>query len=176
MSVRWLCLCSGLVISSHRWRFFPLRWNSARQTICGSCTHLTIPSHALYSPNGGRYSQGTPILLVSINYRLGPLGFPLGPEAVSRGVLNLGLRDQRIALQWVQKNIASFGGDPRKVCPTFPCPFSVAGITAHDRSLCLDRARGQCLHPTTISTTIFHLSPELPYVIISRRWMRCLTS
>ena len=63
--------------------------------------------------------QGTPILLVSINYRLGPLGFPQGPEAVERGVLNLGLRDQRIALQWVQQNIASFGGDPRKVCPGF---------------------------------------------------------
>ena len=103
---------------------------------------------------------------MSINYRLGPLGFPLGPEAVSRGVLNLGLRDQRIALQWVQKNIASFGGDPRKVCPNFPCPFPVAGITTRDRSLYLDRAPEQCLHPTIISTTIFHLSPELPYVLV----------
>ena len=63
------------------------------------------------------YSQGTPILFVSINYRLGPLGFPQGPEAVERGALNLGLHDQRVALEWVQKNIASFGGDPRKVCP-----------------------------------------------------------
>ena len=52
---------------------------------------------------------------MSINYRLGPLGFPLGPEAVERGALNLGLHDQRVALEWVQKNIASFGGDPRKV-------------------------------------------------------------
>jgi len=63
------------------------------------------------------YSQGTPILFVSINYRLGALGFPRGPEAVERGALNLGLRDQRVALQWVQQNIASFGGDPCKVCP-----------------------------------------------------------
>jgi len=52
-----------------------------------------------------------------MNYRLGPLGFPQGPEAVRRGALNLGLHDQRVALEWVQKNIASFGGDPRKVCP-----------------------------------------------------------
>ena len=52
---------------------------------------------------------------MSINYRLGPLGFPLGPEAVTRGVLNLGLHDQRIALQWVQNNIALFGGDPSQV-------------------------------------------------------------
>jgi len=64
------------------------------------------------------YLQGTPILFVSSNYRLGPLGFPQGPEAVERGALNLGLHDQWVALQWVlQKNIASFGGDPRKVCP-----------------------------------------------------------
>jgi len=62
-------------------------------------------------------SQGTPILFVSINYRLGPLGFPQGPEAVERGVLNLGLHDQWTALEWVQVNIASFGGDPCKVCP-----------------------------------------------------------
>ena len=61
------------------------------------------------------YSQGTPILFVSINYRLGPLGFPQGPEAVERGVLNLGLHDQWTSLEWVQKNIASFGGDPCKV-------------------------------------------------------------
>ena len=54
---------------------------------------------------------------MSLNYRLGPLGFPQGPEAVERGALNLGLRDQWVALQWVQKNIALFGGDPRKVGP-----------------------------------------------------------
>ena len=62
------------------------------------------------------YAQGTPILYVSFNYRLGALGFPQGPEALERGALNLGLHDQRVALQWVQKNIASFGGDPSKVC------------------------------------------------------------
>jgi carboxylesterase type B len=63
--------------------------------------------------------QGTPILYVSINYRIGPLGFPQGPDAVEHGALNLGLRDQRVALEWVQQNIASFGGDPRKVCHGF---------------------------------------------------------
>jgi acetylcholinesterase len=61
-------------------------------------------------------SQGTPVVFVSMNYRVGPLGFPQGPEAVQRGALNLGLHDQWVALEWVQHNIASFGGDPRKVC------------------------------------------------------------
>ncbi|KAJ7172944.1 Alpha/Beta hydrolase protein [Mycena crocata] len=60
-------------------------------------------------------TRGTPMIYVSFNYRLGPLGFPQGPEAAARGVLNLGLRDQVLALQWVQQNIGAFGGDPAKV-------------------------------------------------------------
>ena len=79
---------------------------------------------------------------MSLNYRLGPLGFPQGPEAVKKGALNLGLRDQWVALQWVQKNIALFGGDPRKVClghsPRY-CP----PITIYNRSLFLERAQGR---------------------------------
>ncbi|KAH9179846.1 esterase 1 [Lactarius sanguifluus] len=46
-------------------------------------------------------ARGTPILFVSLNYRVGPLGFPQGPEAAERAVLNLGLRDQWAALEWV---------------------------------------------------------------------------
>ncbi|KAJ7430414.1 esterase 1 [Mycena galericulata] len=60
-------------------------------------------------------TRGTPIIYVSFSYRLGPLGFPQGPEAAARGVLNLGLRDQKLALEWIQSNIAAFGGDPAKV-------------------------------------------------------------
>ncbi|KAI0068784.1 esterase 1 [Artomyces pyxidatus] len=59
--------------------------------------------------------RGTPIIYVSMNYRVGPLGWPQGDEAASHGLLNLGLRDQLLALQWVQANIAAFGGDPKKV-------------------------------------------------------------
>ncbi|OBZ67058.1 Lipase 1 [Grifola frondosa] len=59
--------------------------------------------------------RGTPVVFVSFNYRQGPLGFPLGIEATSRGALNLGLKDQLVALEWIQRNIAAFGGDPRKV-------------------------------------------------------------
>ncbi|KAJ7204681.1 esterase 1 [Mycena pura] len=64
----------------------------------------------------GRASKrGTPIILVSINYRLGPLGFPIGADAAKHNVLNLGLKDQLVALEWVNKYIAYFGGDPAKV-------------------------------------------------------------
>jgi carboxylesterase type B len=51
--------------------------------------------------------------LVTINYRLGTLGFISLGDDVMPG--NQGLWDQKLALEWVQKNIASFGGDPKKV-------------------------------------------------------------
>lgn len=53
------------------------------------------------------------IVLVTLNYRLGPLGFlSLGNEEVPG---NAGMLDQVAALQWVQANIHRFGGDPGKV-------------------------------------------------------------
>lgn len=56
------------------------------------------------------------VLVVSINYRLGILGFGewSGWPALG-GVSNAGLRDQLLALQWVQAHIADFGGDPGRV-------------------------------------------------------------
>ncbi|KAJ7165517.1 extracellular triacylglycerol lipase precursor [Mycena crocata] len=60
-------------------------------------------------------SRGTPVVFVSLNYRLGTLGFPPGREATSAGILNLAMKDQLLALQWVQDNIGAFGGDPKKV-------------------------------------------------------------
>jgi len=58
------------------------------------------------------------IIVVSINYRLGPFGFlnlpGLGTSALT-GSGNYGLLDQESALRWVQRNIAGFGGDPRAV-------------------------------------------------------------
>ncbi|KAF8808598.1 carotenoid ester lipase precursor [Phlegmacium glaucopus] len=58
---------------------------------------------------------GEPVIYVSANYRVSGLGFLGGKEVKAAGLGNVGLRDQRFALQWVQDNIASFGGDPTKV-------------------------------------------------------------
>ncbi|KAH7314245.1 alpha/beta-hydrolase [Rhexocercosporidium sp. MPI-PUGE-AT-0058] len=60
-------------------------------------------------------AQNTPIIFVSIQYRLLFYGFPSGNEPHALGRENLGLLDQRLAFQWVQENIAAFGGDPTKV-------------------------------------------------------------
>ncbi|KAJ5899519.1 hypothetical protein N7495_004263 [Penicillium taxi] len=52
-------------------------------------------------------------ILVSINYRLGPLGFMALETAGIHG--NQGIQDLILGLEWVQENIAAFGGDPKKV-------------------------------------------------------------
>lgn len=57
--------------------------------------------------------NGSPMVFVSLNYRFASFGF-FGSQALAdSGNLNLGVRDQRLALQWVQENIAAFGGDPK---------------------------------------------------------------
>ena len=59
------------------------------------------------------------VVFVSINYRVGQLGFlahpELSAESPNRVSGNYGLLDQIAGLQWVKKNIAVFGGDPKKV-------------------------------------------------------------
>ncbi|KAL4908620.1 hypothetical protein BDW74DRAFT_188537 [Aspergillus multicolor] len=58
---------------------------------------------------------GKPFIAVTINYRLSTWGFLNSHEIKEAGATNLGLRDQRLALHWIQENIAAFGGDPTKV-------------------------------------------------------------
>ncbi|KAK0908592.1 hypothetical protein LTR91_022925 [Friedmanniomyces endolithicus] len=55
------------------------------------------------------------VIYVSMNYRLGAFGFLSGPSLQANGDANAGLLDQRLALEWVQAHIASFGGDPNRV-------------------------------------------------------------
>lgn len=56
-------------------------------------------------------------VIVSVNYRMGPLGFFSHPalDAERTGFKNFGLLDQIAALKWVQKNISAFGGDANNV-------------------------------------------------------------
>ncbi|KAI0360388.1 carboxylesterase [Trametes cingulata] len=65
---------------------------------------------------------GKPVVIVSINFRLGLLGFAASPAlrddnhaAGDEGVGNYGLRDQQRAMEWVHRYIHAFGGDPNNV-------------------------------------------------------------
>ncbi len=66
---------------------------------------------------GDRFARQGDIVVVSINYRLGALGFldltHLGPDYATSGVN--GLLDQITALRWVRNNVERFGGDPEKI-------------------------------------------------------------
>ncbi|XP_050531732.1 juvenile hormone esterase-like [Daktulosphaira vitifoliae] len=64
----------------------------------------------LYGPE---YFMDKEIVFVSLNYRLGILGFLSFEDDVMPG--NYGMKDQVMALRWVQENIARFGGDPNQV-------------------------------------------------------------
>ncbi|KAJ6526421.1 cholinesterase [Mycena capillaripes] len=63
--------------------------------------------------DGGNLASRGDVVVVTINYRLGALGFLALDDGVTNG--NYGLADQITALKWVQAHIASFGGDPSRV-------------------------------------------------------------
>jgi para-nitrobenzyl esterase len=67
----------------------------------------------------GRALAAQGVVVVTLNYRLGVLGFLAHPDLTQESPLapggNFGLQDQIAALQWVQANIAAFGGDPGAV-------------------------------------------------------------
>lgn len=64
----------------------------------------------MYSPE---YLIKENVVIVTCNYRLGPLGFLYLPKAGIYG--NAGLYDQLLVMKWVKENIATFSGDPNNV-------------------------------------------------------------
>jgi para-nitrobenzyl esterase len=91
----------------------------------------------------GRAFARDGVVCVTINYRLGADGF----LCLDDGIANCGLHDQVAALEWVQENIAAFGGDPAKV--------TIAGESAGGMSvfslLTMSRARGLFRHAVSQS-------------------------
>ncbi|XP_070073704.1 esterase B1-like [Drosophila takahashii] len=118
----------------------PLQFNHYTKQLEGveDCLHLNVYAKELNSASplplivyffGGGFEKGDPtkelhspdyfmmrdVVVVTVSYRVGPLGFlSLNDPAV--GVPgNAGLKDQLLALQWIKKNAANFNGDPNNV-------------------------------------------------------------
>lgn len=115
-----------------------LQWNEPQVVGTEDCLWLNVytPQNALQNGKllpvlvwipGGRFLIGTAssqlyspdfmmdhdLVIVAINYRVGPYGFLSTGDSAATG--NYGLLDQVQGLKWIQKNIARFGGDPEKV-------------------------------------------------------------
>lgn len=123
-------------------QFSPVCMQGGNQNMSEDCLYLNVWTGAA-APNekrpvmvwiyGGGYYTGSgsqPMydgealakkgaVVVTFNYRLGAFGFfghpELTKESDRRGAANFGVMDAIAALQWVQKNIARFGGDPKRV-------------------------------------------------------------
>ena len=97
-------------------------WTRAEQTSDALPVMVWIHGGALVMGSGMDY-DGSPltrkgVILVTINYRLGPFGFYAHPALSAEGKGhsgNQGYKDQIAALNWVQENIRQFGGDPNNV-------------------------------------------------------------
>ncbi|HEY3711305.1 MAG TPA: carboxylesterase family protein [Amycolatopsis sp.] len=104
--------------------------------------------------DGARLAELGDIVVVTANYRLGPLGYLYLPEI---GAANLGAQDQAAVVRWVRDNIASFGGDPRTV--------TVGGQSAgafSSLSLALDPETSGLVARVLLESGPFGLSPRDP--------------
>lgn len=72
-------------------------------------------SNPNYNGTGLIEASDMNIVVVNFNYRVGSFGFLASQEVATQASLNNGLKDQRKAMQWVQKYISRFGGDPDHV-------------------------------------------------------------
>ena len=92
---------------------------------------FTSGSGAIY--DGRRLAVTGDVIVVTVNFRLGPLGFLALPDlsAEHLGIQsgNYGLEDQQAALRWVRRNISAFGGDPGNV--------TIFGESSGSASVCL---------------------------------------
>jgi len=103
----------------------------------------SVESKRRISLYDGQYlAERGDVVVVTLNYRLGPLGFlahpALSDETAYHGSGNYGYMDQIAALNWIRRNIAGFGGDPKRVTIF----GESAGGTAVLALLASSRARG----------------------------------
>jgi para-nitrobenzyl esterase len=126
-------------------------WSAAKRADEARPVMVWIHGGALQTGSGSTaWYDGTAlaekgVVLVTINYRLGPMGFlahpALSAESDPPSSGNFGILDQIAALRWVRDNIAAFGGDPNNV--------TIFGESAGSWSICY-------LQATPLARGLFH--------------------
>ncbi|MEU7768249.1 carboxylesterase family protein [Nocardia sp. NPDC049190] len=104
--------------------------------------------------DGARLAGLGNMVVVTANYRLGPLGFLYLPQI---GANNLGVQDQGAVLRWVRDNIAAFGGDPESV--------TVGGQSAGAFSafqLAVDPETGNMIRRVIAQSAPWNIEPQDP--------------
>ena len=104
----------------------------------GAGNTRTISSLVAWSPEQ--------MIGVSFNYRIGAFGFLPSKLTAKEGLLNIGLKDQALLFEWVQENIAEFGGDPDEV--------TLMGNSAGAHSVCNTPVYCQFISPLHSMATI----------------------
>ncbi len=106
--------------------------------------------------------QAAGVVLVTINYRLGALGWLAHPalrDPETGAFANWGLQDQVAALRWVRDNIAAFGGDPDNVTL-----FGQSAGGSSTASIAQDPRNAGLLHKAIIESGSLHGAPAFPEV------------
>ncbi|KAI0842387.1 alpha/beta-hydrolase [Hypoxylon sp. FL0890] len=107
-----------------------------------------------YDPSPQIHTNGNSYIIVLIQYRLGAFGFLSSAELAQSGVLNAGIHDMYFSLQWVQKYIHLFGGDPEQV--------TIAGESAGGGSVMLLGMANGGADDIALFNGIIASSPYLP--------------
>ncbi|KAL2809418.1 Alpha/Beta hydrolase protein [Aspergillus granulosus] len=114
--------------------------------------------------------KNLPIVAVSVNYRLGALGFLTSEELRNAGYkANNGLRDQRVAIEWVRKHIHEFGGDSDNI--------TVAGMSAGGASVTYHLNSEKALFKRAIAMSgTYFLTQPLPYEAHEQNYQKAMAA
>ncbi len=122
--------------------------------------------------NGAALASAGDVLVVTVNYRLGALGWLAHPALADKATgafANWGLQDQIAALRWVQANIAAFGGDPRRVTL-----FGQSAGGSSTASIAQDPRHAGLLHRAIIESGSLHGAPAFPEIAAAASYTEAL--
>lgn len=135
----------------------------------------------------GKLINQNGVILVTVDYRLGALGFLAHPELAKRDVTgatgNYGFQDQVMALRWIKENIAAFGGDPDRITIH---GYSAGGISSKLHlvsplsrgllfgSIVQSGRRPERRRPLPTRGGPCRRSPSAPWTTWAGRWTTCL--